>query len=466
MSVRLFNHYFNIPFLLLGLGEALIFVLAVYFGALFCSTSEFCGMSLASGNVLLEAFVFSVIMLLSMLAMGLYQVRIEGYSYVMVRIIMGFLIGGVGLTVIATAFSLFKVDMVSTSVIIVLSFVAVSVIRFVFLSTVDTGFLKRRVLVYGAGQKADSILNRFQNKIDQRGFSVVGFVHTEGDPDASVNKRVLHLDKPLCEFARELEVDEIVDAVDDRRNKLPLRELLDCKVAGINVVNLLTLFERESGYVNVKLLDPSWIIFSDGFKQTTVKYVFKRALDIIVSLSLIMLVWPIMLVASLAIWLESGMRGPILYSQERVGEKGRVFKIYKFRSMRTDAEKDGKAVWASKNDSRVTAVGKFIRQTRIDELPQIFNVLKGDMSFVGPRPERPEFDNLLKEKIAFYEQRSQIKPGITGWAQLCYPYGASDKDALEKLQYDLYYVKNQSVFLDLIIIFRTLEVILFGKGAR
>ncbi len=465
MSVRLFNHYFNLPFLLLGLGEAIVFISSVYMAMTFCLVSDLCATQGQFYEVMPYAFIFSGIMLLSMLAMGLYQVRLEGYSYVMARIVMGFVFGGVALMAIAFMFTTLQIDMTSTLSIFLMSFIAVCIIRLIFLSTVDTTFLKRRILIYGAGRKADSVLERFQNKIDQRGFVIVGCVHTHGDPDVSSIKRVLRPNKPLCEFARELGVDEIVDAVDDRRSKLPLKELLDCKASGINVINLLTFFERESGYVNVNLLDPSWIIFSDGFKQTTLKAVFKRSLDMVASLTLLMLAWPIMLITALAIWLESNFNGPIFYTQERVGEKGELFKIYKFRSMRTDAEQNG-AVWARKNDDRITRVGGFIRKTRIDELPQIFNVFKGDMSFVGPRPERPEFDNMLKEKIAYYEQRNQIKPGITGWAQLCYPYGASDKDALEKLQYDLYYVKNQSFFLDLIILFRTFEVVVFGKGAR
>lgn len=465
MSVRLFNHYFNVPFLLLGLGEALVFVLSVYMALTFCSVNAVCG-GVQAGHLIPQAFIVAAVMLLSLLAMGLYQARLEGYSYVIARVVMGFVIGGAVVVALTTAFTTIRLDLHSTLFLLVVSFLSVCLLRFLFLQTVDTSLLKRRILVYGAGRKADAILQRFQNRIDQRGFVIVGFVHTDGDPESNPSKRILRPHKPLCDFARELGVDELVDAVDDRRSKLPLRELLDCKAQGVNVVNLLSFFERESGYVNVNLLDPSWIIFSDGFKQTMLKSAFKRALDVLVSLILLAITWPIMILAALAIWLESGCKGPILYTQYRVGQKGREFRIYKFRSMRTDAEKEGKAVWASQNDSRITRVGGFIRKTRMDELPQLFNVLKGDMSFVGPRPERPEFDGELREKIAYYDQRNQIKPGLTGWAQLCYPYGASDQDALEKLQYDLYYVKNQSIFLDLIIIFRTFEVILFGKGAR
>jgi sugar transferase (PEP-CTERM system associated) len=465
MSVRLFNHYFNVPFLLLGVGEALVFALSVYFAVIYCNISVVCGIG-DTDHLLSQAFVITAVMLLSMLAMGLYQTRLEGYSFIIARIVMGFVIGGAVILALATAFSMIQLDMRSTLLLLLVSFLSICLLRFLFIQTVDTSLLKRRVLVYGAGRKADAILQRFQSKIDQRGFDIVGFIHTEGDPDSAPGKRVLRLNKPLCEFARELGADELVDAIDDRRSKLPLRELLDCKAHGINVINLLSFFERESGYVNVNLLDPSWIIFSDGFKQTALKSLLKRNLDILVSLMLLAITWPLMILVALAIWLESNCKGPILYSQYRVGQKGQDFKIYKFRSMRTDAEKEGKAVWASQSDSRVTRVGGFIRKTRMDELPQIFNILKGDMSFVGPRPERPEFDSVLREKIAYYDQRNQIKPGLTGWAQLCYPYGASDQDALEKLQYDLYYVKNQSLFLDLIIIFRTIEVILFGKGAR
>lgn len=464
MSVRLFNHYFNVPFLLLGLGEALVFIFSVYLAISFCGYSEICGAGV-DDHLLSQAVTICAVMILSMLAMGLYQARLEGYTYVIARIAIGFAVGGGVIVLLAMAFSLIRFDLRSMLFMLTVSFLSVCTLRFLFLSTVDTSFLKRRILVYGAGRKADTILERFQHKIDQRGFVIVGFVHSDGDPDASPGKRVFRPGKALCEFAGELGVDEIVDAVDDRRSRLPLIELLDCKARGINVVNLLSFFERESGYVNVNLLDPSWIIFSDGFKQTTFKYIVKRSLDMLVSVVLLALTWPLMLLTALAIKLEDGFGEPVLYSQVRVGEQGRNFKIYKFRSMRTDAEKDG-AVWARQNDTRITRVGAFIRKTRLDELPQIFNVLKGDMSFVGPRPERPEFDGMLREKIPYYEQRNQIKPGITGWAQLCYPYGASDKDALEKLQYDLYYVKNQSLFLDLIIILRTFEVILFGKGAR
>lgn len=340
MSVRLFNHYFNVPFLILGLGEALVFMLSVYFAVTICEFAGFCQVqAMVSGDVLPQAFMFCTVMILSMLAMGLYQARLEGYSHVMARIVMGFIIGGATVLALAAVSSAEKVDLSVMAFVLSMSFVSVCAVRLVFLSTVDTSIMKRRVLIYGAGRKANNILQRFQNKTDQRGFVIVGFVHTDGDPEDNPIKQVLRPNKPLCEFARGLRVDEIVDAIDDRRSKLPLRALLDCKAAGVNVINLLTFFERESGYVNVNLLDPSWIIFSDGFKQTAVKYIIKRTLDIVASTALLVATLPIMLVTALAIWAESNFKGSVFYTQTRVGEKGRLFTICKFRSMQSDAEK-------------------------------------------------------------------------------------------------------------------------------
>jgi sugar transferase (PEP-CTERM system associated) len=263
-----------------------------------------------------------------------------------------------------------------------------------------------------------------------------------------------------------LEVDEIVMAMDDRRQQFPLKELLDCRLKGIDVVELASFLERETGKVYLDILIPSWMIFGDGFRRDFIRRYSERAFDIAASLVLLMLTLPVMLLTMLAIKLEEGVRAPLLYGQPRVGCGGKVFRVMKFRSMRTNAESDGRARWAKANDDRVTRVGRFIRKVRIDELPQLFNVLGGQMSFVGPRPERPEFVGQLSESIPYYDIRHAVKPGITGWAQLCYPYGASEQDALEKLQYDLYYVKNHSLVVDVLILLQTVEVILFNKGAR
>jgi sugar transferase (PEP-CTERM system associated) len=254
--------------------------------------------------------------------------------------------------------------------------------------------------------------------------------------------------------------------MDDRRRGFPMHEFLECRLAGIDIIELPSFLERETGKVRLDVLNPSWIIFGGGFRATQVERWLERGFDIVASLLLLLLAMPIMFVTTIAIMIEDGMRAPVLYRQSRVGQHGRVFDVLKFRSMRVDAEPAGEARWAVQDDPRVTRVGAFIRKTRIDELPQLCNVLRGEMSFVGPRPERPEFVEQLEERIPYYRERHSVKPGITGWAQLCYPYGSSERDAVEKLQYDLYYVKNRSLLFDLAILVQTVEVVLWGKGAR
>jgi sugar transferase (PEP-CTERM system associated) len=243
-------------------------------------------------------------------------------------------------------------------------------------------------------------------------------------------------------------------------------QLLECRLDGVEVTELLTFLERETGKVRLDVLNPSWFIFSDGFRRGKAHSVLERSFDIGASFVLLLLALPFMVFATLAIKFEDGSKASVLYRQIRVGRYGKNFAVLKFRSMREDAEKGGKAIWASKNDSRITRVGEFMRKTRIDELPQIINVLRGEMSFVGPRPERPEFVQQLSERIPYYRERHTLKPGITGWAQLCYPYGSSEQDALEKLQYDLFYIKNHTLIFYLAILLQTVEVVLWRKGAR
>jgi sugar transferase (PEP-CTERM system associated) len=253
-----------------------------------------------------------------------------------------------------------------------------------------------------------------------------------------------------------------VVSVQNRRGGFPIKELLDCKLQGVKVTDAATFFERETCQIRVDSLQPSWLVFGGGFDQSFVRIFMKRSFDLFCSTVLLILTLPIMLLAGLVVWLED--RGPAFYAQERVGKDGKTFRVLKFRSMRIDAEKSGKPQWAAQNDPRITRVGNFMRKTRIDELPQILNVFKGEMSFVGPRPERPYFVEQLIEVVPYYNVRHSIKPGITGWAQVRYGYGSSAEDALQKLQYDLYYVKNNSLFLDVLILIDTLKVVLFRSG--
>jgi sugar transferase (PEP-CTERM system associated) len=322
------------------------------------------------------------------------------------------------------------------------------------------------VLVYGQSEQMVALM-RMRRRSDRAGFTVVGVVHAPGDTQRLPGERTLEAPNGLMQLCLDLGVDEVIVALQDRRRVLPVEELLQCKFAGISVMEFISFMERETGCIRLDMLNPSWMIFGSGFKQGVMRRFTSRAIDFLASSVLVLLASPIMLGAIVAIWLEDGRRGaPIFYRQERVGYAGRAFQLIKFRSMRPDAEVPGVARWAQKNDPRVTRVGSFMRITRIDELPQLLNVLKGQMSFVGPRPERPQFVRELEANIPFYGYRHAVKPGITGWAQLCYPYGSSIEDARHKLQYDLYYIKNNNVLLDLTILRQTVEVILMGKCAR
>jgi sugar transferase (PEP-CTERM system associated) len=350
----------------------------------------------------------------------------------------------------------------------VVSLVLSALARMIAWRMVDVEGIKKRVLLYGSSAQM-SVFNRMRRRNDRAGFHVVGVVRPPGDnldlldPHSEPIFEAPYGLKALCE---EQGVDELVVAMQDRRQGLPVKELLQCRLAGVGVIEFISFMERETGRIQLDLLNPSWMTFGEGFRRDGVRRFTARALDFIASGVLVVLTSPIMLLTMLAIWLEDGRKGGgVFYRQMRVGHEGVSFPLTKFRSMRADAEAGG-AQWAQKNDPRVTRVGAFIRKTRIDELPQLLNVLRGHMGFVGPRPERPEFVIELEAKIPFYSYRHSVKPGITGWAQLCYPYGSSVEDAAQKLQYDLYYVKNHNLLFDITILLQTVEVVLMGKGAR
>lgn len=331
-------------------------------------------------------------------------------------------------------------------------------------STSPGGMLTRRILVFGTGPRALAVKTAL-NKSDPSA-EIVGFFPSPNEDGAAVPvNRILSRSKSLTETALSLDVHEIVVALTERRGgSMPLRELLDCKLHGIRVLDLASYFEQTLGQIRLESLYAGWLIFGDGFRQGTFRSAVKRLSDILFASVLLLLAMPIMVLTALLIIIESGT--PVLYVQERVGRNGRLFNVIKFRSMRTDAEKDGQPIWAQKKDDRTTRVGRIIRKLRIDELPQLYCVLRGDMSLVGPRPERQFFVEQLTNEIPFYAVRHSVKPGLTGWAQVRYHYGATVEDSAEKLQYDLYYVKNHSLLLDMIILFETIAVVLTGKGAH
>jgi len=461
--------HLRVPFLLLALIEFCICVAAVYVSVYV----RFDGQSLSEidsiNSPVVTSILFGLVMPVTMMAMGLYQSRFRGGILgVFLRSIIGFLCGAAVLALLYYLIPSLYLGRGVFALALIVAFFMVGTIRPMFFYYVDRDILKIRVLVLGAGEKAASIPRRLRRRVDRRGFRVVGFLKMESDTALSVDSALaVELgEQSLLDYCINNAIDEIVVAADERRNSLPLDALLKCKLYGIDVIDLLGFFEREQGKLPLDILRPDWLIYSDGFDSGTLRDASKRVFDIAASILILLITWPFMLFAMIAIKLEDGLGAPLFYGQTRVGHLGEPFEVLKFRSMSVNAEEDGVAQWATKNDTRVTTVGQIIRKTRIDELPQILNVLRGDMSFVGPRPERPQFVNELETEIPYYQERHAVKPGITGWAQVCYPYGASLEDSVQKQEYDLFYIKNHTIFLDMLILCQTAEVVLFGKGAR
>jgi sugar transferase (PEP-CTERM system associated) len=413
----------------------------------------------------LRALLVALCITGAMAAFGLYQVHVRHNRVdFMLRAMLSFAFGGVALVVLYYLVPQTYIGRGVLAMSLAIGLVGVVLVRVLSVRLFHVDALRQRILVLGAGKNAELINTRMRRQSDRRSFVVVGFVPVPGQPVLVDEKLHSVPAGSLFELAQELQIDELVIAPDERRGGLPMEEMLNCVQRGISVIDLSTFFEREAGMVQLNVVDPSWLVFSGGFDYSTPRRLSKRFFDLAAASVLLLLAWPVMLLVAVAVWAESG--SPILYRQTRVGERGQTFVLTKFRSMRVDAEKDGVAQWASKDDDRSTRVGRFIRLTRLDELPQLFAVLRGDMSFVGPRPERPHFVNLLNDEIRYYGVRHCVKPGLTGWAQLRYPYGASVRDAEEKLKFDLFYVKNHGLVFDLMILLQTVEVVLFGRGAR
>ena len=414
-----------------------------------------------------RAPLVAAVLIVAMAALGLYQVHLRaGWLGRISRQGVAFMLGWVALTVLYYAVPDAYIGRGVLGIALGLGYLTVALWREVFLGFVDADLFKRRVVMLGAGERAAEVVHKMRRKTDQRGFKILGYVPVGTDPVAVPAASLLHPVEPLCEWAGRLGVDEVVVGPDDRRGTLPVDALLECKQRGVSVTELAEFFEREAGKIKMDLTNPSWLVFSDGFNISPMRRAIKRMFDVATSSLVLLLTWPLMLATAFAIRLESGYGAPILYRQERVGENGKSFPVIKFRSMCTNAEGDGVARWATKNDCRVTRVGRLIRKTRLDELPQLWNVLRGDMSIIGPRPERPQFVDDFNSKIRYYSLRHCVKPGLTGWAQLRYPYGSSFEDAEEKLKFDLFYVKNHNFVFDLAILVQTVEVVLFGRGAR
>lgn len=465
--IRFRKHYLHIPYLVLGVLE-----FGVLFATLFLLQAVQLYVGSRPGVVEVDisgALIFALILSVGTLSMGVYLAMVrEGFAAMFFRTLVAFcFLGGLGLTLLYIALPKFDPGSTNLFWAVSLAIVLVTVLRQGFLQLVDSDQLARRVVIYGGGLFARELVEEYEQNLKSMGIRVLGVISDTSSPEVGQNH---HLPTPgdWYEFCKQNKIAEVIIAQQERRKtqgaNLPMPELMECKLRGVEVTSALSFYERELKKAKLELVQPSWILFSDGFKASKSRDFTKRLVDLGISLTLVVMLLPFIVFTALAVFLESGF--PILYSQNRVGVNGKVFRIYKFRSMRQDAEKDGQAQWARKNDNRVTKVGAFIRNTRLDEIPQLYNVIKGEMSIVGPRPERPEFVSELKEKIPFYDTRHYVKPGLMGWAQLKYPYGASVEDAKGKLEYDLYYSKNHSFIMDLLIMIQTVEVVLLGKGVR
>ncbi|MGQ0559910.1 MAG: TIGR03013 family XrtA/PEP-CTERM system glycosyltransferase [Sphingosinicella sp.] len=463
--IRIFKHYLSYPVLLLGLVDFALLMAAAEAGwalRLWQVAGAYDPDAFRWGHLL----VFGGAMQSAMIAVGVYSAQaLQSVRYATARLLVAV---SLGIFLLTLLFFLFAAVNFWRSSLAYSTLVALAVL--VAARTLLRDFLGgrhflRRVMVLGAGERAARIATLAGS--NGAGFAIAGFVAMNDGPVAvagAVNRADID---SLPDHLLDLRAREVVLALEERRNALPLNDLLRIKTTGVEVHDFSTFLERETGRVDLDSLNPSWLIFSDGFSAgRRLSGIAKRLFDLAVSAVLLALAAPLIALAALGVKLES--RGPVFYRQRRIGLYGQPFELVKIRSMRVDAEVGGKAVWAQQDDPRITRTGRWLRKLRIDELPQAWSVLRGQMSFVGPRPERPQFVADLEARLPYYGERHVVKPGITGWAQVNYPYGASVDDAREKLEYDLYYAKNYTPFLDLLILMQTARVILWPEteGAR
>jgi sugar transferase (PEP-CTERM system associated) len=463
-STAVLRHHIPTEFILLGILEMIALMVSFYVG-IELRLDDIPWHERIS-TYYTSALVYSFVMLSSLVAFGAYQRQSQKtLSELAVRIAGSLLAGLVVLSLTYYIFPSFFLGRGALALAVLISFLSIICIRMLFMKILRSYDLRLRVLVLGAGKTA-ALVKKAQADGELDGLNIIHFMPTAGDHENSKSLSLINTQGALAKFVAEKQVDVIVLAMDERRKGLPVHDLLDCKMGGVEVIDLLTFFERHTVKIRLDIMQPSWMFLSDGFKVSHFRRLWKRIFDIACVMVLTPVVSPIVLCAVTALMIESRFKASVFYTQTRVGENGRLFDIYKFRSMVVDAEQDGIPRWAEKNDTRITRVGTLLRKFRLDEIPQLYNILKGDMSFVGPRPERPEFVQRLVEKIPFYNERHRVKPGLSGWAQIRYSYGASEEDGLEKLQYDLYYVKNYSILLDALVLLQTAEVVLLGKGSQ
>jgi sugar transferase (PEP-CTERM system associated) len=457
--IRLFKVYYPLRTLVLLAGEALIVWVSFVLGTMLRSEDSWLLLNVEGGY--LEILVVTAAVLLLSHWLDLYDTSSFDKNWEQgLRLLL--VIGFVALTLSAIGF-LFPKSMPGTgNGSVLLGFIILTFTLFCWRGAyswmVKQPFMRERVYVLGTGERAERLVNGLRRR-SALGIEVVGWT---GNVEEELTRESVAAD--LLEVARGRGVHRVIVAMPNRRGTLPVEELLDLRMGGVKVEEAASWLEKISGRIEVEQLYPSWLIFTEGFRFSAFFRIVRRVLNFSVALLALVLALP--LLPLIVLVLKLGSPGPVLYRQQRVGRRGKIFYCYKFRTMRQDAEADTGATWATDNDPRITRVGRFLRVSRLDEIPQLWCVLKGDMHFVGPRPERPEFVEWLSREIPYYGVRHVVRPGITGWAQVQYKYGNTMEDAREKLQYDLFYIKNASLGLDLLIMFETIKIVLIGRGAK
>ena len=456
--IRLFNVYYPIRQLVLLGGEALLVWTSFLIAAVLRHPEDYYVMLNYEGGYY-KVFAATVAVLVFSHLFDLYEPArwsARGELYFRLLLVPGILALALG----ALAYVFPRILLGNNAGVLGLMLVTVTLFawRMAYAWLSQQPYLRENVYVLGTGERAQRLVNGLRTRTEL-GINVAGW---SGNVEGALTREAIATH--LMELVREHRVHRVIVAMSDRRGTLPVMEMLQLRLNGIKIEEATSWLEKISGRIEVDNLYPSWLIFAEGFRFSAGFMLLRRILAVIASAILLLVVLPILPLVALAVTLNS--RGPVLYRQKRVGLGGKVFYCYKFRTMRQDAEADTGATWALDDDPRITKVGKFLRTTRLDELPQLWCVLKGDMSFVGPRPERPEFVDMLAQEIPFYRVRNTVRPGVTGWAQIRYKYGNTVADAKEKLQYDLYYIKNMSPGLDLMIMFQTIKIVLLGRGAQ
>jgi sugar transferase (PEP-CTERM system associated) len=463
--LRLFKQYYPVRNALFVVGEGLFIFVSVIIASWLLIGNEFI---LTDRNLILKTVLIASVCQLCLYYNDLYDLNVTNtYQELIIRLMQAL---GASAIFLALVYFMFPICIIGRGIFIVsICFVVAFIVvwRIAYTHVLNNGLFNKRIILLGSGDLAKNIAKEIIENRDC-GYQVAAMVNGNEtgvvsmiDVSANICRNGY---EGLCKNAKALDIDKIVVAIEERRSGFPIRQLLNCRVDGIEVIEGISFYEMLTGKLIVEKINPSWLIFSDGFKKFWMRKVLKRTGDLILSVLMLVFLAPVLITVAILIKIDS--KGPVFFSQERVGENRKPYMVHKFRSMVQDAEKTSGPVWAQADDCRVTRVGHFIRKWRIDEFPQLFNVIKGEMSFVGPRPEREFFVRELEEAIPYYAERFSVKPGVTGWAQVSYPYGASVEDAKEKLNYDLFYIKNMSIFMDLMVVMRTVKTVLFGEGAR